>query len=246
MAHEGGLKQSGLPLATTINTITNRLWLKLHKGFSENNIPKSFDVITNAQIVLSGQLNNSVSDEYAELKEKMDQGTITEEAANDLLVKYKEKLKPPEEIIDDNIDDILKTLNKKTLGDVIKTNIELADKASTEQEKNSTLLGQNKRLEEENKQYKKDIKEKDAIIDIYKAKEHTLEIEKIKKQKQIANCLYFVCVVLIIFAVAVGLYYRYVSLPILLSGVVTVIAILNYFKITPSTIKNWVKNVNKS
>jgi hypothetical protein len=62
-------KNGNIPLATTLSFITNKLWFRLGKGLGNNTDPKSFDIVTKAQVVLSTQINDSVAEKYDEVAE---------------------------------------------------------------------------------------------------------------------------------------------------------------------------------
>lgn len=68
--HEEVKEHGKVPLATDLNFLTNKFWFKLNKGFGSNSYPKSFDVITKAQIVLSTHLNDKVSHQFDDLQIK--------------------------------------------------------------------------------------------------------------------------------------------------------------------------------
>jgi hypothetical protein len=130
--------------ATDIDFITNRFWFKLKKGFSNStDLPKSFDVVTNAQIVISSLINRSVSKRYEELLTDLKTGKITKEQAVDLSYALREKPSKPEDV----------TLNS------IENNLQLIDDESFEKHlrEKETLL----RLVNEGNEAKEELKRRD-------------------------------------------------------------------------------------
>lgn len=109
-----------VPLATTLNFLTNKFWFKLNKGFGSGAFPKSFDIITKAQIFLSSALSNSLSTKYDELQEKYKSGKITEEQAKARIVNLRNNIKKPEEIKNEDISSILHTISEDSLEQFIK------------------------------------------------------------------------------------------------------------------------------
>lgn len=82
LAHSKHVKviEKEIPFATDIDYITDKFWFKLKKGFGDNDDkPKSFDIITKAQIILSSQISYTVQEKYVALNEKYQKGEITKE-----------------------------------------------------------------------------------------------------------------------------------------------------------------------
>ena len=132
--------------ATDIDFITNRFWFKLKKGFSNSDgLPKSFDVVTNAQIVISSLINRSVSKRYEELLVDLKTGNITKEQAIDLSYTLREKPSKPEDVTLDSIEN----------------NLQLIDDESFEKHlrEKETLL----RLVNEGNEAKQELKRRDKI-----------------------------------------------------------------------------------
>ncbi|MDD3085038.1 MAG: hypothetical protein PHU32_04095 [Candidatus ainarchaeum sp.] len=91
-----------------INTdwLTNKLWFDLNKGFNNGNLPKTFSIITKAQIVLSGILHRSISSKYEELKKDFKEGKITEEIAIAAIAELRRGGFNPEDINKENVDEV--------------------------------------------------------------------------------------------------------------------------------------------
>lgn len=117
LAHQSKVKfeADDIPFAKDIDYITNKFWFKLKKGFSDkSNLPKSFDVVTKAQIILSSQLNQTVYQEYKKIQEQVKNGVLTKETALEMSYELREKPNKPEEISIDNLDNSLEFLNNDT------------------------------------------------------------------------------------------------------------------------------------
>lgn len=74
LAHQSKVKfeEDDIPFAKDIDFITNKFWFKLKKGFSnKSSLPKSFDVVTKAQIILSSQLNQCCVQAIINFKSKL-------------------------------------------------------------------------------------------------------------------------------------------------------------------------------
>ncbi|MBE6326843.1 MAG: hypothetical protein E7077_07230 [Bacteroidales bacterium] len=111
VAFHPGIKQNGnVPLATTLDYITNKLWFKLNKGFGGDKYPKSFNIVTKAQIVLSTQIVGSVSQEYEKIKQEIAEKAKSEEIIIAELAELRTKVRKPEEVSDLNIDETLETI----------------------------------------------------------------------------------------------------------------------------------------
>jgi hypothetical protein len=97
-----------IPFAKDIDFITSKFWFKLKKGFSnKNDLPKSFDVITKAKIIISSHINTSLTKEYNKIHSDFKSGKLTEEEASNLNMAYKNKPDTPEKVTPENMDSSL-------------------------------------------------------------------------------------------------------------------------------------------
>lgn len=166
--HEKIKPDGVVPLATSLNWITNKFWFKLNKGFGDENFPVLFDVIVKAQIVLSSLLNKSIGEKYDELQIKYKRGEITEEIAKSRVIELRSQARKPEDIQLDDVLPILDALSEDSL-----------EKFAKEQEfiKNEAL-----KQSKENVRLKKELTLKeDALV-----KEET---ERIKAQSELINTI---------------------------------------------------------
>jgi len=110
LAHQSKVKfgEDDIPFAKDIDFITNKFWFKLKKGFSnKDSLPKSFDVVTKAQIILSSQLNQSVYQEYNKLQKQLKDGSLIKEEVVERSYELREKPNKPEELTIETIDNSL-------------------------------------------------------------------------------------------------------------------------------------------
>ncbi|MDR0733770.1 MAG: hypothetical protein LBF08_06905 [Dysgonamonadaceae bacterium] len=114
LGHNNKVKfaDTDITFATDIDYIISKIWFKLKKGFNDkNNLPKTFDVLTKARIIMSSRINNSLAESYDKLQHDLKEGKLTEGNALILNDLYKDKPSAPEQINSSNIDDALDFLN---------------------------------------------------------------------------------------------------------------------------------------
>jgi hypothetical protein len=103
--------EKNIPFVTDIEFITNRFWFKLRKGFAnQHSLPRSLDVVAKAQVVLSSQINGSVSHKFESMKKKYSNGTITKQEAEYQYHELRSQTTTPEKITIDNIESNLEFL----------------------------------------------------------------------------------------------------------------------------------------
>lgn len=106
------IKRNGeVPLATTLDYFTNKLWFKMNKGFGNNMYPKSFDIVTKAQIVLSTQIVGSVAKEFEKIKKEIVEKSKPESVIIAELAELKTRVRKPEDIHESEIDEMLSTIS---------------------------------------------------------------------------------------------------------------------------------------
>ncbi len=115
LAHNKHVKQNerDVPFATDIDYITDKFWFKLKKGFGgSDEKPKSFDIVTKAQIILSAQINNTVQEKFTALNDEYRKGNITKEEAISLNYELRDSSLKPEEVIDIDIEEKIDFVNE--------------------------------------------------------------------------------------------------------------------------------------
>lgn len=116
LGHNNNVKfeNSDASFAKDIDYVTTRFWIKLKKGFSEKtDFPKSFNVLTKARIILSSQINASLSKEYNKLMTETKSGKLSDEEALERSYALRKKPNLPMDITADNIDSTFDFLNNE-------------------------------------------------------------------------------------------------------------------------------------
>jgi len=210
-------KQGNVPLATDLNFLTNKFWFKLNKGFGTNSYPKSFDIITKAQIVLSTHLNKSVSQQFDDLQLKFKNKEITEEEVVATIAALRTQARKPEEIKEDEISDILGTISETSIEKYLQEQSLLKDKAKKQEEENIKLkeeiIKKNIQIQEQEQEknnyqdrLNKELKEKEEELNKYKEIERKNQNRK-EKRKRIWKKIALVFISLILIGLAVYLYF---------------------------------------
>jgi hypothetical protein len=155
------VKEEGyVPLATTMSFLTNKFWFKLNKGFGKDKLPKSFDIISKSQIILSTILNKKIGNDYEELQEEFRKGTLNEEQVKARLVDLRSSVRKPEEIEKDTIDDVLQVITEDSLSKFIEEQAHFKSKATQqilENEELKSRLADKEQTETDLKESKKEI-----------------------------------------------------------------------------------------
>ncbi|MDO5106260.1 hypothetical protein [Capnocytophaga sp.] len=189
LALDENIKPNGnIPLASNLSFLTNKFWFKLNKGFGKSDPPKSFDIVAKAQIVLSTQLNDTVSDKFDELQAKLKSGQITKEEVISTLVNLRSEAKKPEEINENNILNILGSIEENTIENHLKEQELFKLKADKNEKENSKLKETLalKRAKEEELQKRNEKLE--AELNKYKEAERKKELTKFQNNKWESFC----------------------------------------------------------
>ena len=167
------IKQNGeVPLATTLDYITNKLWFKLNKGFGCDTYPKSFNLVTKAQIILSSQILGSVAQEFEKIKKEISDKSKNETALIAELAELKVRVKKPEEVIPESVDDVLETISMIDTERYLREREMEKQEVKEQKERNELLISS---LNESK------LKEKGRIRD---------QIDDIKKRQERVDILY--------------------------------------------------------
>lgn len=159
IAHNNKVKfqEDDIPFAKDLDYITAKFWFKLKKGFSDKSVlPKSFDVVTRAKLVISSLLNSSLTGEYEKILQQNKNGKLTREEALERSFALRERQIKPEDLSPENISNSLEFI----------LNDDYLDTFYREKEKKDELL-------------KKTMREKDSIseeLGKYKEREKQKEI----------------------------------------------------------------------
>lgn len=84
--------------AVNLNRITNILWFLLNRGFGSKELPKTLDVVIKARLILSSYISQSITENYKEIKKKLDNKEITEKEAAGYTLSLRRKHTLPEEL----------------------------------------------------------------------------------------------------------------------------------------------------
>ncbi|HOV36422.1 MAG TPA: hypothetical protein PLJ19_07655 [Dysgonamonadaceae bacterium] len=233
-ANEEMCPKGNIPLATTLDFLTNNFWFKLGKGFGKNHYPKNFDIITKAQILISSQLNDSVGKQYDELKVKYNKGEINEEQATLVIVELRNKAKKPEEIGEAVISDALVSISENSIESIIQEQQLFKSKAFEQEEENKRLKQNLSDKNAEIEKMEKESREEKEELEKYR------EIEKRKleqKQKRIKISLtIFLALIFLSVCILIFLYLNK-TIGIIIGIISSIFTILNFFGFNYKTIK---------
>ncbi|MDM8214882.1 hypothetical protein QUW15_01685 [Desulfovibrio piger] len=103
-----------IPLSTSIDFLTSKLWFALGKCFSSEKDWAAFDIIINTKLAIESELNDAIEICFQNIKTKLKRGDISQEEACRFYMSLREKAVEPETISDNNINDIVNfcTINK--------------------------------------------------------------------------------------------------------------------------------------
>lgn len=227
LAWDENLKPNGnIPLASNLSYLTNKFWFKLNKGFGKSEHPKSFDIVTKAQIVLSTQLNDTVSDKFDEFQIKLKNGQITKEEAVSTIATLRREAKKPEDINEDNIENILSSIEESSIETYLKEQDLFKQKAKEHEAENIKLkekIDENviikEKLKEDIKKKEEENEQKENQLKVYR------DAEKAKKLSDYQNdqwkdfikfkrneCYYFVAIAfLTLLPILVGIIFKSVK-----------------------------------
>lgn len=122
IAFDEDVRQKGnVPLATSLDFLTNRFWLIAEGGFQKKLHLKSFDILTKAQIVLSTSICRSVAQKYKTFEEEERKGTFDINTKKEFLANLHSHSFKPEDIISCNQDSYLQFLNASDINEYIAT-----------------------------------------------------------------------------------------------------------------------------
>lgn len=163
------------PLATSLDFLTNRFWFKLNKGFGDKILPKSFDIITKAQIVLSAELDTSIGEKYEELQTEYRNGTLTKEKAQARIVCLRNMVRKPEDIERDDLSSVLEIITIDSIDHFIQDQEHFKNKSEEQGKENIHLkkVLESTKTELENK-------EKEALLLMKEKTQKELEIVRNK------------------------------------------------------------------
>lgn len=123
-----------VPLATSLDFLTNRFWLSLNKGLKSDMNLHSFDIITKAQIVMSSRVNASIAKLFKELEDEDKAGKFDQQQKLAILAGLHKNVANPEDIVSENEDTYLNVISME---DVSQFNAErIIEREQFQKEKN--------------------------------------------------------------------------------------------------------------
>ena len=215
LAHNRSVKfgEADIPFAKDIDFIITRFWFSLKKGFcNKQTLPKSFDVVTKAKIMLSSHITSSVSKGYDKLLKEKKEGKLTDEEAIARSYALRKKPNRPENITIENIDNSLDFLQDENyLENFYREKVlteKLFEKEKTDKEKLE------KELEVYRSKEKKEQEQENALI--LQQKRERYALDKWKEQRLIDRldfCYFIKCFLPEFFVVFIGFFVK-VSKPL--------------------------------
>jgi hypothetical protein len=191
------MKEEGfVPLASHLSFLTNKFWFKLNKGFGKSTLPKSFDIITKSQIILSKVLNENVGEKFTELKSEYKNGKLTEEQAKARIIDLRNQVRKPEEIKNDTVKDVLNAITEDSLEKFVQEQSHFKNKAQKQEIENIKLLDELESKKDIEKQFlraKEDhLKEKKALKKTLERQKKPLDKKAKRKYKNLKTTLILV------------------------------------------------------
>jgi len=180
LGHNNSVKfeDTDIAFAKDIDYVITKFWFKLKKGFNNKAIlPKTFDLVNKAKIIMSSYINNSLSDNYDKLQEKFKTGELSKEVAVELCYAYKEKPNSPELITPDNIDDSLQFLDEESFIENF-----LREKTRKETQFIETLQEKEALEKELNKYKQKELEAKQKKVEEELLAKRQKELEEFEKE----------------------------------------------------------------
>jgi len=93
------------PKAVNLDYLISRFWFKLGKGFGKGEAPKSVDIISRAQMIISSMTTAKVSKAYEDIKLKYKDGEINDDTVASILFELRKVQTNPEDITPERIDE---------------------------------------------------------------------------------------------------------------------------------------------
>jgi hypothetical protein len=190
-----------IPLAINIQFLTNKFWFKLNKGFGDNILPKSLNIISKSQMVLSNILKENIINDFQNLQESLKKGDLNEKQVSLSIVQLRKQIRKPEDIIETNLDEVLSEITENQLRKFVEEqemekirNSKLANENSKLKEKITELSQKNKNSIEEIEYIKINLQAKED--EYFRVEEKKIKDIRIKanNNKFIKKCFHFIII----------------------------------------------------
>lgn len=179
--------------------MTNKLWFKLNKSFGGHIYPKSFHVLTKAQIILSAKLANSIGKKFDALRAEAKQSRMTESEVATCIVALRKQVKRPEEITNsEEVADVWNSITGDRIESLLREHTLIENMAKQNQENNERLKQELQKKEEENKRQEEQLR---ALEEANLTRQHGEEKKSERNMKwrlRIFDIFTVVCVVTIL------------------------------------------------
>ncbi|GFM36893.1 hypothetical protein [Desulfovibrio psychrotolerans] len=143
--------EESVPLATSLDWLTNRMWFKLNKGFGGEAFPSSGRALCKAREVLSTIINRKVSDDYNKTVKEFNDKRLSREDVQGILISLMEQTRLPEEINSQNIEEHLNFCKLDKLEEYKAIQIEAQNRQKQIDQENINLNKEILKKNEENK-----------------------------------------------------------------------------------------------
>jgi hypothetical protein len=188
------LKEDGyVPLASHLNFLTNKFWFKLNKGFGKTSLPKSFNIITKSQIILSKVLNDSVGEKFAEFQSEYKKGKLTEDQAKARIIDLRNQVRNPEELKNDVVKDVLNAITEDSLEKFIQEHSHIKSKAEKQEQHILKIHDELEAKKDVEKQFLKSredlLSEKITLKETLERQKKSLDKIAMKKYKSLKDLL---------------------------------------------------------
>lgn len=91
--------------------LSARLWYDLNKGFGNNGLPKSLDVVSKARIIMADRLQEKLEPEFDKAIQKLNSGEWSSEKAEKAIAIMKSRSFRPEDVNENNVSEIVEVLS---------------------------------------------------------------------------------------------------------------------------------------
>jgi len=104
--------QSGeVPKATILDFLLDKFWFELNKGFGKGVSPKTIDMVSRARMVLSMLTTNKISKAYDYIKNRYENGEVSQKEVASIISELRIHSKTPDEINTESLAEDISFLN---------------------------------------------------------------------------------------------------------------------------------------
>ena len=104
--------QSGeVPKATILDFLLDKFWFELNKGFGKGVSPKTIDMVSRARMVLSMLTTNKISKAYDDIKNRYENGEVSQKEVASIISELRIHSKTPDEINTESLAEDISFLN---------------------------------------------------------------------------------------------------------------------------------------